>query len=225
MKKVLLSIFLSACFLGLSAQKGTSFFLGLQSQVGFPVGETVLESTRYIGFTSDISNYGPSIPSITAINYGVGLQGGINLNDRWFISTGIQYNRRKDQYTFYCHVCDFVLPPEPTILRFSSIQLPLDLRFHLNTNSTFFPFLKAGASWNHLFEGNKQDTWLDGTPGFNFWSYSLGGGIGFRTQKNTEFLFMTQYNRDISDRTTFPNFVFRDLSFAVLGVFKFSSGE
>jgi opacity protein-like surface antigen len=223
MKKLLLSILLSAFFLGLSAQKGTSFFLGLQTQVGFPVGETIIENDEYIGFQSQRSFPEPADPDVLPINYGFGFQGGINIKNTLVLSTGLSYLLRKDQLALYCYVCDFITPPIPEKFELSIIQVPLNMQVNLNRNSKIFPFISGGVAWNHMFENGEVTSWAGQEGGFQFWSYSLGSGIGLRTAKNTEFLFRAQYNGDISDRATFPNFVFRDLSFAVGGVFKFSN--
>jgi hypothetical protein len=56
----------------------------------------------------------------------------------------------------------------------------------------------------------------------------LGGfflicSLALSAQKNTLFLFNIQYNQDISNRSTFPNLILKDLSFALEGVYNFSS--
>jgi hypothetical protein len=225
MKKIFLIFLLIFASFMLSAQKNSSFFLSFEPQFGFPVGKTVIELSEYIGFHSQREYYGPVDPQVMPFTYGIGIQGGINIKDMLLISSGVNYNKRKDQLTLYCHVCDFVMPPTPEKFALSIIQVPLSLRMNLNRRAKIFPFVSGGVSWNQLFENDQMAAWSGGLGDFNFWSYSVGGGLGLRTQKNTEFLFMTQYHRDISDRSGFPNLVFRDLSFALMGVFKFSSGE
>lgn len=225
MRKLIIIFLLTSSSVFLFAQKNNSFFLSLGTQFGFPVDETVVELSEYIGFHSQREYYGPADPEVMPFSYGIGIQGGVNIKDMLLISTGVNYNKRKDQLALYCHVCDFIMPPIPEKFESTIIQVPLSLRLNLNNRTKFFPFISGGFSWNHLIENDQMASWSGGLGDFNSWSYSAGGGLGLRTQKNTEFLFRVQYNQDMSDRATYPNWVFRDLSFAIEGVFKFSAKE
>lgn len=225
MKKLIFILLVTFTAITLYAQKNTTVFLSFGPQFGFPVGKTIIEQSEYIGFHSQKEYYGPIEPEGISIHYGVGVQAGINIKDIVSISSGINYNKREDQLALYCHVCDFIMPPMPEKMVLSAIQVPLIMRVNLNGSAKFFPFASGGIYWNHQFENDLIASWSGGKGGLNFWSYSVGGGLGLRTQKNIEFLFKVQYNHDMSDRTTYPNMVFRDLSFAIEGVYKFSSGE
>lgn len=223
MRKSLVLLCLALGSLSLPAQKNTSFFLSLETQLGFPVGKTMIENGEYIGFQSRRQYEGPLDPDITPVHYGFGLQGGVNIKDRWNISTGISYIERKDQLALYCHICQFPIDPIPEEFILSSLEVPLNIRLNLNKQVRFFPFLEGGLSWNWLLDQQRASAWASEYTQFEFWSYHLGGGIGLRTQKNTTFLFNIRYNQDISNQETYPNLIFKDLSFALEGVYKLSS--
>ena len=223
MKKIIIGFLFTIFSLALSAQKSTSFFLSLGSQMGFPVGETIIENSEFIGFQSRRDYSGPMAPDITPVRYGFGLQGGLNINDRWNISSGISYLKRIDQMAFYCHVCQFPIDPIPEKFILPSLEVPFNIRLNLNRRSTFFPFITGGLSWNWLLDQGRESAWALEYTQFEFWAYTIGGGIGLRTQKNTSFLFKIQYNQDISNRSTFPNIIFKDLSFALEGIYNFLS--
>lgn len=216
MKNVALLILFSFIWGSAIAQKSTQFFIKADISGGFPLENLLYESSVYTGVQATRLAYFPGIEfeNITPLVYGAGIQAGLSKNNRWYLSTGVRYSRRRDEGIYYCHVCDLYIT-HSSVLDLESIEIPVSIRYNLNRQAKVFPFLAGDVYWSQLLESES----------FDFWAYRIGGGLGLRTQKKVEFLLKVQYNHDLSDRMTFPNLVFRDLIFAVEGVFKFSSKE
>ncbi len=208
-------LLITCAILGLTecyAQKNSSFFLKVNTNGGAPLENLIIELSPVTGIFTQKEPYSPQITSfdVTPFIYSFGVQGGWQINDRWFISTGLRYTKRVDEALPYCHVCD-IFYSETSKLNLETLEVPLSLRYNINNKSKFFPFISGDVYWSQMLSFNR----------FNFWAYQIGGGIGFRTQKNTEFLLKTQYNRDISSKDSYPTIFFREISIGLEGLFKF----
>ena len=67
-------------------------------------------------------------------NYRLGLNFEYELKANFSIKASINYSNKDFTGTYYCAVCDFLIPPSPQDIDFRFIEVPLTLKYYLLPN-------------------------------------------------------------------------------------------
>ncbi len=137
-------------------------------------------------------------PDFNKTNYSIGITLDYSLSNKLYVFTGLTYSNRDFTGTFYCEVCDFIVPPQPEPISLSFLEIPVGLRYYLLA-SRLKPFAEAGLV--NQFALQKELTTLEDSSPAN--AYVLSGAVGlgleFGISRNIAMLARAAYTRGISN--------------------------
>lgn len=92
-----------------------------------------LSSTKYTGYSIDYSRP----------NYSLGAEIEYYINPKFSIQSGITYTNRDFTATYYCHVCDFIVAPQPESINQEFLEIPLTAKYYFLSKKVLL-FAEAG---------------------------------------------------------------------------------
>lgn len=202
--KNLISIVVIVFFytLGLKAQNNISKLrIGLTTSIEKNLSSENVAFDKYTGYSVDYNK----------TNFRLGLNFEYELKSNFSINTAINYSNKDFTGTYYCAVCDFLVPPSPQDIDFRFIEVPLTLKYYFLPNKIRL-FGEFGL--NNLFSLKKEVT--DNSYGLGI---KLGGGIEYNLSKKIALQMTMDYNNGISKLYKESDFKLKSVAFGI-GIMK-----
>jgi len=203
MKKTILIFGIILCYsYGIKAQENSNKLrIGLNAGIEKNLSSENIAFDQYTGYSA---NYNKT-------NYRLGLNFEYELKTNFSINIAINYSNKDFTGTYYCAVCDFIVPPSPQSIDFRFIEVPLTLKYYFLPNKIRL-FGEFGL--NNTFLLNKEVT--DNSYGLGI---KLGGGIEYNLSKKIALQMTMDYNKGILKLYKESGFKLKSFAFGI-GIMK-----
>jgi outer membrane protein with beta-barrel domain len=207
MKKNLIILLVIINSLDLYAQdKSNNFRIGINLNLENNLSSNNVAFDKYTGYSANYNK----------INYKIGLNAEYELKNGFSLNSGINYSNKDFTGTFYCAVCDFIIPPSPEKIEFRFIEIPISLRYYF-LSSKLKIFADVGITNQFLLKGPTNQIFLNGENGNNKYIIGgkFGGGLEYNISREFAIQLITEYNRGFSNIFKESDFKINTISFGV----------
>ncbi|WP_282161380.1 outer membrane beta-barrel protein [Ulvibacterium marinum] len=195
------------CISVLQAQEAPSRFrLGLSASLEGNVSSKRMAFSEYTGFSV---NYDKT-------NYRLGTIMEYELKNNLSLNAAIQYSNKDFTGTYFCDVCDFVVPPSPEDVDFAFIEVPLTVKYYFLPNTVR---LFGEARINNLFA--LDDVGYEARMNPLTIGFKIGGGIELGLNEKIALQLLFDYNNSLTKlfKDSYfedPYFMLRSFNFGIV---------
>lgn len=202
-KKIFLTFGISLFYtIGINAQETLEKLrIGLSTNIENNISSESFAFDKHIGYSA---NYNKT-------NYRFGLNFEYDLKDDISINSSINYSNKDFTGTYYCAVCEFIVPPSPQEIDFRFIEIPLTLKYYFLPNKIRL-FGEFGL--NNLLSLNNEVTDNSYILGLK-----LGGGIEYNFTNKLALQINIDYNNSLSKLYKESDFKLKSIDFGI-GIMK-----
>lgn len=151
--------------------------------------------TEYTGYSADYDK----------TNYKIGLSAEYLLKNGFSLYSGVNYSNKNFTGTYYCAVCDFLVPPSPEVIELQFIEIPVSLRYYFLPNK-----LKIYVDIGLINQFEISNKIIKNK--YNI-SGKLGCGIEYNLNPKLAFQLFTEYNKGLANMFEESDFKIKTISF------------
>lgn len=149
-------------------------------------------------------------------NYRLGTIMEYELKNNLSLNAAIQYSNKDFTGTYFCDVCDFVVPPSPEDVDFAFIEVPLTVKYYFLPNTVRL-FGETGI--NNLFA--LDDVGYEARMNTLTIGFKIGGGIELGLNEKIALQLLFDYNNSLTKlfKDSYfedPYFMLRSFNFGIV---------
>lgn len=202
MKKGIIILFAIIISINSYSQEETkNFRIGVILTLDSNLSSERIEFDKYTGYIAEYNK----------TNYKIGISAEYLLKNGFTINSGFNYSNKNFTGTYYCAVCNFLIPPSPEKIEMQFVEIPLSLRYYFLPSS-----LKVYADIGLINQFSLKNKIIENK--YNI-SGKLGFGIEYNLNSNLAFQLGTEYNHGLTNIFKESNFKIKTISFG-LGIIK-----
>jgi len=202
MKKGIIILFAIIISINSYSQEETkNFRIGVILTLDSNLSSERIEFDKYRGYIAEYNK----------TNYKIGISAEYLLKNGFTINSGFNYSNKNFTGTYYCAVCNFLIPPSPEKIEMQFVEIPLSLRYYFLPSS-----LKVYADIGLINQFSLKNKIIENK--YNI-SGKLGFGIEYNLNSNLAFQLGTEYNHGLTNVFKESNFKIKTISFG-LGLVK-----
>jgi len=202
MKKGIIILFAIIISINSYSQEETkNFRIGVILTLDSNLSSERIEFDKYRGYIAEYNK----------TNYKIGISAEYLLKNGFTINSGFNYSNKNFTGTYYCAVCNFLIPPSPEKIEMQFVEIPLSLRYYFLPSS-----LKVYADIGLINQFSLKNKIIENK--YNI-SGKLGFGIEYNLNSNLAFQLGTEYNHGLTNIFKESNFKIKTISFG-LGIIK-----
>lgn len=229
MKKCLLLLPLFITYNLLFAQ--TRFFIQPEMTVGSLLDDSRLELNYFHGYITRKSTF--EINNLqtqrTYWSYGMGIKGGIILNDLLHLQTGVRFRKIiTEGMLLCCPSCNCIDATELTLLQVEFLEIPVGFRFNILKNSRVQPYISSEVFWaralnqkNDLYKSEISWAGESNRKYLDVFRIAYKAGVSYKMgeSKNWEISLQSGLNMNLGKQKSYPRYDFREVT-AEVGVLR-----